>query len=187
MVKFLFDANAFITPFNIYYHPEIAPGFWLKLKNYFETRNFYTIKKVYEEILEKEDRLSNWMKELPSQKILDSENDAKVMEKYGELSDFLLQEYESEEEVEAFLESADAYLIAHAMADEEVVIVTFEKYSNSPTTPNIPAVCEKLNFNFSIALQQNYELIWEIKNLDHLSSCKCITLFEAMYLAGVRI
>ncbi len=28
------------------------------------------------------------MKELPSQKILDSENDAKVMEKYGELSDF---------------------------------------------------------------------------------------------------
>ncbi len=99
----------------------------------------------------------------------------------------MLQEYESEEEVEAFLESADAYLIAHAMADEEVVIVTFEKYSNSPTTPNIPAVCEKLNFNFSIALQQNYELIWEIKNLDHLSSCKCITLFEAMYLAGVRI
>jgi len=111
LVKFLFDANAFITPFNIYYHPEIAPGFWLKLKNYFETRNFYTIKKI----------------------------------------------------------------------------VTFEKYSNSPTTPNIPAVCEKLNFNFSIALQQNYELIWEIKNLDHLSSCKCITLFEAMYLAGVRI
>lgn len=59
---FLIDANALIAPYRLYYAFDIAPSFWEKLANEFNSGRIVLLDKVRDELLKGEDDLTDWIK-----------------------------------------------------------------------------------------------------------------------------
>jgi hypothetical protein len=185
LAKYLLDTNCFITAFRIFYHPEIAPGFWSKLWNGFQNGDFYIIKEVYDEIKQKEDCLKAMLQQyIPAEKILTSKQDVNVMQNWARIDKHLRQNYKRE--IDKFMKT-DAYLVAYALSYKDVVIVTLEKWRETRRKPYIPKVCEELGLKVSPSLRKSYDFKISLANKSLLFSYKCITLFEAMYLTKVKL
>ena len=62
---FLIDTNSLITPYRRYYAFDLAPSFWEKLKEHFESGRIVILDKVWDELQKggSEDELARWLKE----------------------------------------------------------------------------------------------------------------------------
>lgn len=74
--------------------------------------------------------------------------DAKVAAQFGKVSDWVMDQQYEPSAIHTFLQNtADYYLIAHALAGGHVV-VSHEVASNSPRKVKIPNVCIGLSISF---------------------------------------
>jgi hypothetical protein len=141
-MSYLLDANVFIQAKNLHYGMDFCPAFWQWLRDHNQSGQVFSIDKVEDELTAGEDELSEWAKEAGESffRLTGSE----VVSQFEAVSRWvMLQSYEPAA-INTFLQIADFYLIAHALAGKHAV-VTHERPADSRKKIKIPNVCAALN------------------------------------------
>lgn len=144
-MSYLLDANVFIQAKNLHYGLDFCPAFWEWLVDNHAAGKVASIDKVGDEIAAGEDELSDWARDRASS--LFAKTDAPVAAKFGVVSTWITGQQYEPAAINTFLQVADFYLIAHALARGQTV-VTHEVPANSAKRIKIPNVCIGLNVPF---------------------------------------
>lgn len=144
-MTYLLDANVFIQAKNLHYGLDFCPAFWQWLLNNNVAGHVYSIDKVADEIAAGADELCNWVRDHSSGLFI--KTGASVVAQFEKVSTWVSQQEYEPAAVSTFLQVADYYLIAHALASGHVVI-THEVAANSKRRIKIPNVCAGLNIPF---------------------------------------
>jgi len=153
---FLVDSNTFITPYKTYYPFDIAPSFWMFLRENIENGNIVILSKVYEEVERGKDSLSEWLQNIDFAQA--DHRVPKILAIYGQVLTHI-QDGESPLGTHLYNEKAlrewadndraDGWLIATAKA-ESYTLISFEKPNSALGTsasshPKIPDVAAALS------------------------------------------
>jgi len=135
-MAYLLDANVFIQAKNLHYGFDICPGFWDWLIRANQQGKVYSIEKVGDELLAGADDLAAWAQARGEGFFL--RPDMRVVQAFGEVSAWVNGAGYEPAAISTFLQVADYYLVAHALA-YDFIVVTHEvpantrKKSKSPT------------------------------------------------------
>ncbi|HRT64788.1 MAG TPA: DUF4411 family protein [Candidatus Hydrogenedentes bacterium] len=137
-MAYLLDANVFIQAKNLHYGLDFCPAFWEWLEVENRNGNVFSIEKVGDEIEAGEDELAEWATLHGVEFFLPA--DAALLTTLGRVSNWVTQQHYDPAAVNTFLQVADYYLVAHALAHGHTV-VTHEVPSPSARKVKIPNVC----------------------------------------------
>lgn len=155
--RYCLDADSLITPKNTAYRFDVWPQFWDFLRGKILEGVVYSCSRVYQEWVEGDDELSEWVKALRSAGLCAEATDA-VQGRYRVVANYVYDHYE-EHHVSKFLSGADPWAIAQAWADGSC-LVTFEKQvAPSAKKVKIPNVCA----HFEVRCINLYDMVQEIK------------------------
>jgi hypothetical protein len=149
-MAYLLDANVFISAKNLHYGFDFCPAFWDWLIAQNAAGKVLSIDKIEDEVVALGDDLSVWAQGLG--KTLFVPVDAAVLPSLGAVSAWANgprsdgKRYEPAA-ISTFLQVADYYLVAHALAGKHVVI-THEVASASQKKIKIPDACLGLGIKF---------------------------------------
>ncbi|MFN3982905.1 MAG: DUF4411 family protein [Caldilinea sp.] len=144
-MTYLLDANVFIQAKNLHYGLDFCPAFWDWLVENNVAGRVFTIDKVADEITAGGDELTDWMQNHGAALIRPT--DVRVAAQFGAISIWATSQQYEPAAINTFLQVADFYLIAHAMADGHI-IVTHEVPANTTRRIKIPNACIGLNLRF---------------------------------------
>jgi predicted nucleic acid-binding protein len=137
-MSYLLDANVFIQAKNLHYGLDFCPAFWDWLLEANAADTVFSIEKVGDEIEAGGDALSRWATTRGSRLFL--KPDAALLPALVSVSAWATgQRYEAAA-VNTFLQIADYYLVAHALAHGHTV-VTHEIAAPSIKKIKIPNAC----------------------------------------------
>jgi hypothetical protein len=137
-MAYLLDANVFIEAKNRHYGLDFCPAFWDWLIRGNTDKVVFSIEKVGDEINAVKDDLTAWAKQRGSDFFL--EPDPALLPALGQVSQWVTGQSYEPAAVSAFLQVADYYLVAHALAHAHT-LVTHESPSNSTKKIKLPNVC----------------------------------------------
>lgn len=137
-MSYLLDANVFIQAKNLHYGLDFCPAFWDWLLAGNAAEKVSSIDKVADELAAGADELTDWMNQRGLG--LFRQTDALVAAQFSHVSTWVMQQNYEPAAINTFLQVADFYLIAHALAGGHTV-VTHEVPANSPRRIKIPNVC----------------------------------------------
>ncbi|WP_295438384.1 DUF4411 family protein [uncultured Thiodictyon sp.] len=141
-MSYLLDANVFIQAKNLHYGLDFCPAFWDWLLAGNAAAKVSSIDKVADELAAGADELTDWMNQRGLG--LFRQTDALVAAQFSHVSTWVMQQNYEPAAINTFLQVADFYLIAHALAGGHTV-VTHEVPANSAKRIKIPNVCIGLN------------------------------------------
>jgi hypothetical protein len=144
-VSYLLDANVYISAKNLHYGLDFCPAFWEWLIHGGNTGTVFSIDKVADEIEAGGDDLSVWARG-PGQALFRRTHGA-LAPQLGQVSAWAMAQQYTPAAINIFLQGADYYLVAHALAGGHTV-VTQEKPSPSPNRIKIPDACVGLGVRF---------------------------------------
>lgn len=144
-MTYLLDANVFIQAKNLHYGLDFCPAFWQWLLDNNAAGRVFSIDKVADEIAAGGDELTDWMSDHGDGLFV--KTGPTVAARLGAVSTWATQQHYEPAAINAFLQVADYYLIAHALADGHVV-VTHEVPANSVKRIKIPNACIGLSLRF---------------------------------------
>lgn len=144
-MTYLLDANVFIQAKNLHYGLDFCPAFWDWLIANNEANLVFSIDKVEDEIFKGSDELTDWVRDIGTSLFL--KTDAHVAEQFGKVSTWATSQRYEPAAINTFLQVADYYLIAHAIADDHIV-VTHETPADSVKRIKIPNACIGLDVRF---------------------------------------
>lgn len=144
-MTYLLDANVFIQAKNLHYGLDFCPAFWNWLIEKNAEGLVFSIDKVADEIAAGADELTLWMQEQDDG--LFRQTHPLVVAEFGKVSTWVMGQGYEPAAINTFLQVADYYLIAHALAEKHVV-VTHEVPANSIKRVKIPNVCAGLGLRF---------------------------------------
>lgn len=144
MTHYLLDANIFIQAKNLHYGFDFCPAFWEWLVTQNESGNVASIEKVADELVAGDDELSQWAKERGKAFFLNA--DDAVVPALGEVSTWASSQAYEPPAVATFLQVADYWLVAHALA-HDYTIVTHEVPADTTRKIKIPNACIGLKLN----------------------------------------
>jgi len=136
-VTYLLDANVFMQAKNLHYGLDFCPAFWDWLVASNAAGRVFSIEKVGDEIDAGADELAAWALPLGSGLL---RPDAAVLPTLGSVSSWVTSQSYEPAAVSTFLQVADYYLVAHALAHGHT-LVTHEVASPSTKKIKIPNVC----------------------------------------------
>ncbi|MDA3832671.1 MAG: DUF4411 family protein [Spirochaetales bacterium] len=131
--RYCFDSNVFIRAKNFEYQFAIAPGFWDWIDRLFYNGLLICGHMVFEELHTKGDPLSDWV-EKRERYFLDPENREQTA--FTTITSLVISQYE-EKRIRAFLDGADPWVIASAMANTLVVVSMEKRITNPERTSKI--------------------------------------------------
>lgn len=137
-MTYLLDANVFMQAKNLHYGLDFCPAFWDWLIASNVASRVFSIEKVGDEIDAGADELAVWASPLGSGFFL--KPDAPVLPALGSVSLWVTSQSYEPAAVSTFLQVADYYLVAHALAHGHT-LVTHEVASFSTKKIKIPNVC----------------------------------------------
>lgn len=137
-MTYLLDANVFIQAKNLYYGFDFCPAFWEWLIVNNSNKQIFSIEKVGDEIDAIADELAAWAKQRGSGFFL--KPDAAVLPMLPKVSAWVTDQNYEPVAVNTFLQLADYYIVAYALAQGHIV-VTHEIISTSTKKVKIPNVC----------------------------------------------
>lgn len=138
-MAYLLDANVLISAKNLHYGMDFCPAFWDWLIREHTTGKVYSIEKVGSELQAGEDELADWARGLSADFF--QKPDANVLPALGTVANWVNgQDTYSPAAKNTFLQIADYYLVAQALAGRHIV-VTHERPENSVHRVKIPNVC----------------------------------------------
>ncbi len=145
-MAYLIDSSVFISAKNLYYGMDICPAFWDWVIIAHQKGKLFSIKKVEDELSAGQDELAEWASTLPSSFFLIPGQD--TIPSMNAVATWAIshQRY-SPAAKSTFLQIADFYLVAQALAGNHI-IVTLEKPKNSINTIKIPDSCIDLAIEF---------------------------------------
>lgn len=144
-MTYLLDANVFIQAKNLHYGLDFCPAFWEWLEVNGVAGKVLTIDKVSDEIVAGDDQLADWIQHAGARLVRTT--DARIAHHFGTVSAWATSQQYEPAAVNTFLQVADFYLIAHALADGHVV-VTHEVPADSRKRIKIPNACVSLGLRF---------------------------------------
>lgn len=145
-MSYLLDANVFIQAKNLHYGLDFCPAFWDWLIKKNKSGDVFSIDKVADELAAGDDELSDWARNKGNGLFLST--DSSVAEQFSRLSNWAIKQNYEPAAVNTFMQVADYYLIAHALANGNIV-VTHELPANTPKRIKIPNVCAGLGIKFT--------------------------------------
>lgn len=134
-MAYLLDANVFMQANRLHYGFDFCPGFWDWLVRAHEDGVVFSIEKVLDEIDGGEDQLVQWSVDRGPSFFL--RPDGQVLEAMRRVSHWATGHGFHQAAVNTFVQVADAYLIAHALA-HGFTVVTHEVASNELKRIKIP-------------------------------------------------
>ena len=137
-MAYLLDANVFIAANNLHYGLDFCPAFWDWLVAGHESERVFSVEKVGDEVLAVGDELSKWAEARGNGFFL--RPDASVFPALAAVSAWANGQAYEPAAVNTFLQVADYYLVAQALAGRHTV-VTHEVPSASPRKIKIPDAC----------------------------------------------
>ncbi|MGE3345500.1 MAG: DUF4411 family protein [Vicinamibacterales bacterium] len=137
-MAYLLDADVFIQAKNLHYGLDFCPAFWEWLIRRNADGAVFSIEKVGGEIEAGADELSDWARDRGAGFFL--KPDEAILAALGAVSTWVSGRGYDPAAVSTFLQVADYYLVAHALAHGHVV-VTHEVPSASTKRIKIPNVC----------------------------------------------
>jgi len=137
-MAYLLDANVFIQAKNLHYGLDFCPAFWEWLITTNSAKLVFSIEKVGDEIDAGDDELSAWAAERGADFFL--KPDAEILPALGSVSAWATSQRYEPAAVNTFLQVADYYLVAHALA-HGYTVVTHEKAAPLARQIKIPNVC----------------------------------------------
>ena len=149
-MSYLLDANVFMSAKNLHYGLDFCPAFWDWLAHKGHTGSVLSIDKVADEIEAGQDELSVWARN-HSDALFRRTPPALALQ-FTQVSTWATGQQYTPAAINTFLQAADFYLIAHALAGHHVV-VTHEVPSNSPGRIKIPNACVGLGVRFMTPYQ----------------------------------
>lgn len=138
MTRYLLDANVFIQAKNLHYGFDFCPAFWEWLVQQSEGRTVASIEKVHDELQGVEDELSGWAAERGRAFFLPP--DDAVLPALGRVSAWATGQNYEPAAIATFLQVADYWLVAHALA-HGFIVVTHEVPAVSTRKIKIPNAC----------------------------------------------
>lgn len=144
-MSYLLDANVFIQAKNLHYGLDFCPAFWEWIIKNSNSGRVFSIDKVADEIAAGGDELTDWSKQNGA--ALFHQTDAQAAAHFSRVSTWVTTQQYEPAAINTFLQVADFYLIAHALAGGHIV-VTHEVTANSPKRIKIPNVCIGLKLRF---------------------------------------
>lgn len=144
-MTYLLDTSVLIQAKNLHYGLDFCPAFWEWLIENRAVGKVGSIDKVEDEIAAGDDELSDWVRDHGNGMFL--KTDASVAAQFGAVSTWITGQQYEPAAINTFLQVADFYLIAHALARGRTV-VTHEVPANSAKRIKIPNVCIGLNVRF---------------------------------------
>lgn len=149
-MSYLLDANVFMSANNLHYGLDFCPAFWDWLIHNGNTGSVFSIDKVSDEIEAGQDELSAWARNFGH--ALFRRTPPALAPQFTEVSTWATGQHYTPAAINTFLQAADFYLIAHALAGSHIV-VTHEVHSNSPGRIKIPNACVGLGVRFMTPYQ----------------------------------
>ena len=149
-MSYLLDANVFMSAKNLHYGLDFCPAFWEWLAHKGHTGSVFSIDKVADEIEAGQDELSDWARRHGA--ALFRRTPPSLVPQFAQVSGWATGQRYTPAAINTFLQAADFYLLAHALAGSHVV-VTHEVHSNSPVRIKIPNVCVGLNVPYMNTFQ----------------------------------
>ncbi|MGA3265557.1 MAG: DUF4411 family protein [Verrucomicrobiota bacterium] len=137
-MAYLLDADVFIQAKNLHYGLDFCPAFWDWLIISNATGRVFSIEKVGDEIAAGADELAGWAADRGTAFFV--KPDTVMLPALGTVSDWVTGQRYEPAAVNTFLQVADYYLIAHALAHGHTV-VTHEKAQPLARKIKIPNVC----------------------------------------------
>jgi hypothetical protein len=135
---YLLDANVFIQAKNLYYGLDFCPAFWDWLIEQNAEGRVYSIERVEDELAAGSDELAAWAAERGSGFFI--RPDTAILSALRLVSTWATGQGYDPAAVNMFLQLADYYLVAHALAHGHTV-VTHEVASTSLRRIKIPDAC----------------------------------------------
>jgi len=157
-MAYLLDSDVFIQAKNLHYGLDFCPAFWDWLIASNAASRVFSIEKVGDEIAAGGDELSDWAADRGAAFFL--KPDTAMLPALGTVSGWVTTQNYEPTAVNTFLQVADYYLVAHALAHGHTV-VTHEKAQPLARKIKIPNVCIGLKI-------------------------KCVTPFEMLRLERAR-
>jgi len=149
-MSYLLDANVFMAAKNLHYGLDFCPAFWDWLAHQGHMGMVCSIDKVADEIQAGQDELSDWAKDRGQ--ALFRRTPPTLLPQFAQVSEWGSCQNYSPAAINTFLQVADYYLVAHAIAGEHV-LVTHETPANSLSRIKIPNVCLGLDVRFMTPYQ----------------------------------
>ncbi len=149
-MRYLLDANVFMSANNLHYGLDFCPAFWDWLAHNSHTGMVASIDKVADEIEAGQDKLSTWARN--HGQALFHRTPPTLAPQFTAVSTWATGQQYTPAAINTFLQAADFYLISHALAGNHVV-VTHEVPANSPGRIKIPNACVGLGVCFMTPYQ----------------------------------
>ncbi len=154
--KYCLDANALIQAWQFYYSPKFCPDYWTLLNELGLKKRIFLPQLVFEEITHAEDDLADWLKR----------SNIRVHKIDESVTQCLKKIYDANP-VHKFLVDntkqrslADPWVVAHALTENNVCVVTKEEKVTAKNTTRIkiPNVCD----NMGVRWVNDFQLIEEL-------------------------
>lgn len=144
-MAYLLDTNIFIQAKNLHYGFDFCPAFWAWLDEQSAAGNVVSISQVGEELVDGTDELAAWAKECMD--TLFPLPEPSIVPFLTRVSAWATSGGFDAAAVNTFLQIADSFLIAAALAGSHT-LVTHELPSNSMKKIKIPTACLSLQVQF---------------------------------------
>lgn len=151
-MAYLLDANVFIQAKNLHYGLDFCPAFWEWLIVQNAAANVFSIEKVEDEINAGADELAQWAAQRGKGFFL--RPDGATIPALGRVSTWATSQTYEPAAVNTFLQVADYYLVAQALAAQHTV-VTHEIPSASTKRIKIPNAC----IGLGVKVMTPYEML----------------------------
>ena len=137
-MAYLLDANVFMQAKNLHYGLDFCPAFWDWLTAANAAKRVFSIEKVGDEIEAGGDELAAWAEQRGPEFFL--KPDPVILPALASVSDWATSQGYEPAAVNTFLQVADYYLVAHALAHGHT-LVTHEIASSTTRKIKIPNAC----------------------------------------------
>lgn len=145
-MAYVLDSDVFIQAKNLHYGFDFCPAFWDWILSEHRRGTVLSIEQVKDELLAGADELADWAKERES--TFFAAPDVAVLSALVEVANWAVSEERYEQvAVDAFLQSADFYLVSTALA-KDYIVISHEVPSGSAKKIKIPDACISLRVKF---------------------------------------
>ena len=157
MVDYWLDSNVFIEGKKGPYGFDIAPHFWNFLDDLINAHRVSCPIMVYDELQNVQDDLSTWAKERRRTNLFVEPSEA-VQRTFQEVITYVMQQYPDNQSRRRFMNRADPWVIAHAIAQGGTVVSLEGRAPDTSTKVKIPNVCS----HFNVTCINTYQMLREL-------------------------
>ena len=141
MADYWLDADIFIRPNRQgFYSLDLAPSYWEMLEQKAAEGILSSPMRVYQELADFGDNFSAWAVARRDSGLFVSE-DQNVQAEMTRIADYVVQNYRGHKAQE-FLGGADPWVIAHALADNSIVVSFESRVNMASQTPKVPNIAQ---------------------------------------------